>query len=247
MLDSTWMMAAVAAAFFVAGFVKGVIGGGLPTVSIGLLGIVMPVAQAAALVVAPAFLTNVWQSLGTRLWPLTRRLWPMLAGIGVGAWLGAGITTGMHSQWARTGLGVALAIYAVIGLFKMRLHVPPAHEPWLGPVVGVVAGAIASATGVFVIPSGPYLQALGLDKDDMVQALGITFTVSTVVLAGIVVHAHAIQFAASSLGVLAVIAAVIGMVVGQRVRARLPEETFRMAFFAGLLLLGGYLVLRGLL
>jgi uncharacterized protein len=245
--DSIWIISAIAGVFLLAGFVKGVIGGGLPTVSIGLLGIVMPVAQAAALVVAPSLLTNVWQSLGSRLWPLTRRLWPMLVGICVGAWLGAGIMPGMHSQWARTGLGVALAIYALVGLIKMRLHVPAAHEPWLGPVVGVVTGAIASATGIFVIPSGPYLQAIGLGKDDMVQALGITFTVSTAVLAGIVAHANAIQFAASGSSVLAVVAAVIGVALGQRVRARLPEETFRTVFFVGLLALGGYLVLRGIL
>jgi uncharacterized membrane protein YfcA len=245
--DHTWLLLFAGVTYLLAGFVKGVIGGGLPTISIGLLGIVMPVPQAAALVVAPAFLTNIWQSLGPRLWPLTRRLWPMLVGICIGAWLGASIMTGMHSEWARAGLGLALAIYALIGLLKIRLHVPPAHEPWLGPVVGLVTGAIASATGIFVIPSGPYLQAIGLGKDDMVQSLGITFTVSTVVLAGIVAHANAIQFALARPAVLALVTALVGVALGQSVRSRLPEETFRTMFFAGLLLLGGYLVLHGIL
>jgi uncharacterized membrane protein YfcA len=246
-VDSYSIFAFAAGAYFMGGFVKGVIGGGLPAISIGLLGIVMPVPQAAALVVAPAFLTNVWQSLGPRLWPLIRRLWPMLVGICVGAWLGAGVMTGTYSEWARAGLGLALAIYALVGLLKLRLHVAPAHEPWLGPVVGVATGAIAAATGIFVIPSGPYLQALGFGKDDMVQALGITFTVSTVVLAGIVAHANAFQFAMAPLAVLALVAALVGMALGQRVLSRLPEETFRTAFFAGLLLLGSYLVLHGIL
>jgi uncharacterized membrane protein YfcA len=245
--DHTLLLLFVGVAYLLGGFVKGVIGGGLPAVSIGLLGIVMPVPQAAAMVVAPAFLTNIWQTLGSRLWPLTRRLWPMLVGICVGAWLGAAVMPGMHSQWARAGLGLALAIYALIGLFKIRLHLPAAHEAWLGPIVGVLTGAIASATGIFVIPAGPYLQALGLGKDDMVQALGITFTLSTVVLVGIVAHANAIQFAMSGQGALALVAALVGMALGQGVRARFSEETFRMAFFAGLLLLGGYLVLRGIL
>lgn len=243
----TWLLLFAGMAYLLGGFVKGVIGGGLPAVSIGLLGIVMPVPQAAALVVAPAFLSNIWQSTGPRLWPLTRRLWPMLVGICFGAGLGAGTVIGMHSEWARAGLGLALAIYALIGLFKMRLHVPPAHEPWLGPIVGVVTGVIASATGIFVIPAGPYLQAIGLGKDDMVQSLGITFTVSTVVLAGIVAHAHAIQFAMARPAVLALVAALVGMALGRSVRSRFSEETFRTLFFVGLLLLGGYLVLHGLL
>lgn len=247
MHESVGLLAAVLAVFALAGFVKGVIGGGLPTISIGLLGVLMPVAQAAALVVVPAFVTNVWQSLGTRLWPLTRRLWPLLVGICVGAWLGAGVVSGMHSPWARSGLGVALAIYATIGLTNIRLHVPAFYEPWLGAGVGIATGAVASATGVFVIPSAPYLQAIGLGKDDMVQSLGITFTVSTVVLAGIVAHAGAIGLAMGADSALALIAAVIGLALGRRVRARLPEETFRTAFFASLLLLGAYLVLRGIL
>jgi len=246
-LDSLHLLAFIAAAFLLGGFVKGVIGGGLPAISIGLLGIVMPVAQAAALVVMPAFLTNVWQSLGQRFWPLLRRLWPMLVGICVGAWLGATLMPGMHSQWARAGLGLALAIYALIGLFRLHLHVAPRHEIWLAPIVGVATGVIASATGVFVIPSGPYLQAIGLRKDDMVQALGITFTVSTMVLAGVVANANALQFALSVPAALALLAALAGMVLGQRVRAHFSEETFRMAFFTFLLLLGSYLALRGMM
>jgi uncharacterized membrane protein YfcA len=56
----------VALTFVLAGFVKGVIGLGLPTVGMGLLAIVMTPAQAAALLVAPSFITNVWQAVGTR-------------------------------------------------------------------------------------------------------------------------------------------------------------------------------------
>ncbi len=47
--------------FLIAGFVKGVIGLGLPTVSMGLLSVVMPPAKAASLLIVPSFVTNVWQ------------------------------------------------------------------------------------------------------------------------------------------------------------------------------------------
>ncbi len=49
-------------------------------------------------------------------------------------------------------------------------------------------------------------------------------------------------------GLPAVSISLLGMALGQCVRSRLPEETFRTTFFAGLLLLlGSYLALRGLL
>jgi uncharacterized membrane protein YfcA len=43
--------------FLLAGFVKGVIGLGLPTVSMGLLSLVMAPAKAASLLIVPSFVT----------------------------------------------------------------------------------------------------------------------------------------------------------------------------------------------
>ena len=45
-----------------AGFVKGVLGQGLPTVAVGLLSLIMSPGEAAALVVIPALITNIWQA-----------------------------------------------------------------------------------------------------------------------------------------------------------------------------------------
>ena len=78
---TSFVLAAITAIFVLAGFVKGVIGLGLPTVAMGLLALVTTPAQAAALLVVPSFLTNVWQAMGPELTPLVRRLWPMLLGI----------------------------------------------------------------------------------------------------------------------------------------------------------------------
>jgi len=245
--DTTMILLFGAATFLLAGFVKGVIGTGLPAIALGMLGLIMPVAPAAALVILPAFVTNIWQSTGPRFGILLRRIWLMLAGICVGAWLGAGLMTGHNSELARTGLGVALVAYAGVGLVKIRLHIPPRAEPWLAPVVGVATGVIAAATGIFVIPSGPYLQAIGLQKDDLVQALGITYTVSTVALAAILAQGGAMPWSIAGPSVLALVAVTIGMAIGQKMRSRVREETFRTIFFVGLLLLGGHLALRGIL
>src|SRR3954454_302355 len=76
--------------FVLAGFVKGVVGLGLPTVAVGLLGIVMAPREAAALLVLPSLVTNVWQlAAGPAIGPLVRRLWPMLVAIVLGT-LGGG-------------------------------------------------------------------------------------------------------------------------------------------------------------
>ena len=105
-MDSAAILAAIAGAFLLAGFVKGVIGLGLPTVSIGLLGLLLTPAQAAAILVVPSLVTNVWQA-----WPaavllaLARRLWPMLAGICVGTFIGAVLLPHDDSGRATVWLG----------------------------------------------------------------------------------------------------------------------------------------------
>ena len=84
----------IAGVFLLAGFVKGVIGLGLPTISMSLLVLFMPPPKAAALLIVPSLITNVWQMFaGANLVALVRRLWPMLAGVCLGTWAGAGLMT----------------------------------------------------------------------------------------------------------------------------------------------------------
>jgi uncharacterized membrane protein YfcA len=238
----------VISAYLLAGFVKGVIGMGLPTVAMAVLAVVITPAQAAALLIAPSLVTNVWQMLrGPHFVALTRRLAPMLAGICVGAWLSSGVLAGPNVKIAAFGLGVALVVYGVFGLSKIHFSVPRSAEIWLAPVIGVATGAVIAATGVFVLPALPYLQAIGLEKDDLVQALGLHFTFSTVVLAAVLLHGGAIEMSVAWASVLVVVPALIGMVIGQWVRGRVSVTIFRMCLFAGLLLLGLQLAIRNVM
>ena len=234
--------------FLLAGLVKGVIGLGLPTVAIGLLGLVMAPAQAAALLVVPSLVTNVWQFAAGR-WhgALMRRLWPMLATICLGTWAGAGLIAGGTSGEATIALGAALMLYAASGLASVRFAVPPRRERWLAPTIGAATGLVTAATGVFVIPAVPYLQALSLNKDELVQALGLSFTVSTIALAAGLADHGALRLSDVGTSLFALAPALAGMALGQWVRTRVRPETFRFCFFLGLLLLGGHLALRGVL
>ncbi len=233
--------------FLFAGLVKGVVGLGLPTVAMGLLGLAMPPVEAAALLLVPSLVTNVWQLLaGPRFGALLRRLWPMMLGVVAGTLAGSGIIAGAAASAATAFLGAALALYGVVGLTNPRLRVPPRSEPWAGPLVGAATGLMTGATGVFVIPAVPYLGSLGLERDDLVQALGLSFTVSTFALAGGLALHGALPLAATGASVFALVPALAGMSLGGRLRARVRPQTFRLCFFVGLLALGGELLWRGL-
>jgi uncharacterized protein len=237
----------VAFAFALGGFVKGVVGLGLPTVAMGLLGVLMLPAQAAALLVLPSLITNMWQLGGPGLLALLRRLTPMLIGVCVGTWAASGSISsqvdGHGASMASLGLGVMLILYAVLGLLNFKPSVQSRQERWLGPVVGVATGMVTAVTGVFVIPAVPYLQALGMEKDELVRALGISFLVSTVALAFALGQGGALRSTVLIGSALAVVPALGGMGIGQWVRQRVQAQTFKKIFFFGLLVLGAYLAI----
>ena len=241
-------LTAIAGAYLLAGFVKGVIGMGLPTVAIGLLGLMVTPAQAAAIMVVPSFITNVWQGVvGGALRELLRRLWPLLIGEWIGTAIGAVTLPHGNGGWATVWLGTVLAIYALLGLFKLHFTVPRRVEGHVGFFVGAATGFLSVVTGVFTMPSLPYIQALGLERDKLVQALGLFFTTSTVALAVALYHAGELTTSLAGPALLALIAALIAMPLGQLVRRRIAPETFRFCFFIGLLLLGLRLALRGVI
>ena len=236
----------VIATFLLAGAVKGVIGLGLPTIAMGLLGLAMSPTQAAALLIVPSTLTNLWQlATGGHLLALIRRLGPMLAMIFVGTLLGSawlGIDSG---TWAVHALGAALVIYALYGLIGPVLRVAREREGWLGPLCGLVTGVVTAATGVFVMPAVPYLQSLGLSRDEMIQALGLSFTVSTLALALGLAGQDALGGQALGASLLMLAPALLGMLGGQWLRQRISAALFKRCFFIGLAVLGGHLLISG--
>ncbi|MGB8613849.1 MAG: sulfite exporter TauE/SafE family protein, partial [Pseudolabrys sp.] len=221
-MDAAPVLAAIAGAFLLAGFVKGVIGLGLPTVSIGLLGLLMTPAQAAAILVVPSLVTNVWQAaVGGSLLALARRLWPLLAGTCIGTVIGVALLPRDDNGRATVWLGLALAIYAVLGLVKVQFSVPRHAETWLGLLMGTATGAITVATGIFVMPGTPYLLSMQFDRDRLVQALGLSFTVSTITLAAALAYTGHVQKSLAWPSIVALAAALVGMGLGQLTRGRI--------------------------
>ena len=232
----------IAGAFLLAGFIKGVIGLGLPTVSMGLLAVTMPPAHALAIVIVPAIITNIWQTfVGPYLLDIIKRLWPLMIGAVIGIWLGSGLMTGPYTRYSGIVLGLLLVVYAIVGLSRFSFSIARRNEGWIGGIVGVVTGVISAATGVQVIPSMPFMQAIGMKKDELVQALGVFFTVATLSLGFGLTTAGLLTAATALPGAVAMVAAFTGMYIGQAVRSRLEPEAFRRWFLYWMILLGLYL------
>ncbi|HEY1228133.1 MAG TPA: sulfite exporter TauE/SafE family protein [Ramlibacter sp.] len=231
--------------FFAAGLVKGVLGMGLPTFAMGLLGLLMPVPQAAGLLTWPSLVTNVWQAVVGGAWrALLARLWPLQVGIVAGVAVAASLPL-QGDEVGRRLLGACLLAYGVSGLAGWRPLAPaPRVQAMAAPFVGAVTGVITGLTGVFVLPAVPWLQSLQLDRHQLSQALGLSFTTSTLALAGLLAARGQLGWGASLQSLLVLVPALVGMAVGQKLREGKSEAVFRRCFFGGLVVLGAWLVMR---
>lgn len=234
---------AIAGTFLIAGAVKGVIGLGLPTVSLALLSVALDLPAAMALLLVPSFVTNVWQAaVGGNATPILRRLWPFLLMATLTVWLGATALTRVDLALLSALLGALLVVYGAANLAGFRLSVSSRQEVWVGPLIGTANGVLTGMTGSFVVPGVMFLQAIGLPRDMLIQAMGMLFTVSTLALAVALQGNGLLTSELGALSAAALLPAIAGMVLGQRIRQRLSEERFRRVFFSALLALGLYII-----
>ena len=244
---TTEIITIVCATFLFAGWVKGVVGLGLPTIALALLAATVGLREAIALMLVPSMVTNVWQGLaGGALAPLLRRLWPLLLAACLGIWFGVGVLARSDAALLTGVLGAVICAYAGISLAAPQIRPPGRWEGVLSPTFGAIGGIVTGLTGSF-IPGILYLQALGLSRDHLVQAMGIAFSVLTVALAGALTRQEMMTADLWLMSAVAVAPAALGMVLGQAVRRRLSETLFRRIFFSALLLLGAYLASRAIL
>jgi len=233
----------VSGAFFIAGAVKGVIGLGLPTVSLALLTVALDLPTAMALLVVPSFVTNLWQSVvGGHAKAILERLWPFLVMATVTVWIGVAALTRLNPSLLAALLGAQLVIYSLVSLRGIRLPVPPGHERWSGALIGSANGVLTGMTGSSVVPGVMFLQAIGLPRDVLIQAMGVLFAASTLALAAALQQANFLTVDHGLLSAGAVLPAIAGMIAGQWIRKGLTEQRFRTVFFNALLVLGIYLI-----
>ncbi len=242
-MPETFILVTVLITFFLAGAAKGIIGLGLPTISLGVLTVALDLPTAMALLLVPSFVTNLWQAtVGGNGVEILRRIWPFLLMASVTVWIGASALTRVDLALLSALLGALLVAYAVISLGGIRLVISAHQEIWAGPLIGTANGVLTRMTGSFVVPGVMFLQAIDLPRDRLIQAMGMLFTASTVALALALKGNSLLTPEQALLSTLALLPALVGMVLGQSVRRRLSEPTFRRVFFVALLVLGTYII-----
>lgn len=229
------------AVFLLAGTVKGLVGLGLPTITIALTSMVLPLTEAIALIALPTIFTNVWQAaVGGQFWVILRRQWPLIVPLMIVLCLTVWLIGQKGPNWAFLVLAGVLIVYSGLGLLRIRLHIHADLERLLAPVIGVASGFVAGLVGVPIIPLMPYLQGLDIKPSELVQTLGVVLCATSFTLAGSLLFFGLLDGPRAIVSAAAVAPALAGMWVGQQIRLRLSVEQFRLAVLWALLLMGVY-------
>ena len=229
------------AVFLLAGTVKGLVGLGLPTITIALTSLFLPLTEAIALIALPTIFTNVWQAaIGGQFRVIVRRQWPLIVPLVVSLYLTMWLVGQRGPSWAFLVLAAVLVLYSGRGLLRIRLHIHADLERPLAPVIGVVSGFVAGLVGVPIIPLMPYLQGLDIKPSELVQTLGVVLFATSLILTASLLFFGLLDGPRAIVSAVAVVPALAGMWIGQQVRQRLSVEQFRLAVFWALLLTGVY-------
>ena len=231
------------AVFLLAGTVKGLVGLGLPTITIALTSLVLPITEAITLIALPTIITNTWQAaVGGKFRLIVRRQWPLIVPLMVTLYLAMWLVGRKGPDWAFLVLAAVLIVYSALGLLRIRLHIHADLEKPLAPVIGVISGIVASLVGVPVVPLMPYLQGLDVKPSELVQTLGVVLCATSLTLTASLLNVGLLDARHALVSAVAVVPAIVGMWFGQHIRRRLSVEQFRLAVFWALLLTGLYTV-----
>jgi len=242
-----WFAIVVAAAFFLAGLVKGGVGVGFPMVSVPLLASVVQPTTAIALVCVPVVLTNIKQFFeGGRHREALRRFWPLALGILLVGPIGVHLLTGLDVGTLLVIVGCAIILFSLQQLMPVRPSLPERWEPWSTPAIGAVSGFVGGITGFFGPLPIMYLVALGVSKDAFVTTMAMVFLSASGPLYGTLAAHGVVTWALLAVSAAGTILAFAGMAVGTWLRGRIPEAAFRRAVLVILVLIGLNLIRRGL-
>ncbi len=236
----------IVGAFLIGGLVKGLIGGGLPSIVVPIMALVVDPVYAAAVTVIPVMTTNIWQAVdGWRLLPVLRRFWTYYGCLAIGGAIGSQILVGLPPQIAALLIGFAVVLMSPVAIVSHRLHISARRESWLNPILGWLMGLVGGTTVIFT-PTLIYFAALRIDKDSYVTAAALTAIFCMVPLYLGLGFSAALSWEIVRASLVLLLPTVVGYFAGRALRGAISQLTFRFILTASLVLIGIGLINKGL-
>jgi uncharacterized protein len=236
--------AVIAGAVWLAALIKGTLGLGFPPVATPLVATVVGAQAAVVSLAVPSFLQNVTQAWAGRAhlrqW---RALTPLLVTMVIGALAGAYLLTVLPVHLTEFLVGFAIVVYAVLALFRIEPNIPPHLIRITGALVGLAAGLLGGATGIYAPILALYLATLRLDKEQFAATISLVFLVGQIPQLATYLALGLFTADRLLLSALVIPPVVVGFAIGTAVRSRISQRSFALGVRLALLVIGLRLVL----
>ena len=232
--------------FTISGIVKGIVGMGLPTISLLLLTLFTNINTAISLIIIPSLATNLFQGfLGKYFKELVREFWGFFIVSGFFVYLGTFIFVKVNVQISTLLLSILIILYSFIVLIKKNFSIKNKKSIFLRLTVFSTNGILTGTTGSLIIPGVFYFQSLGFNKEKLIQALGLHFSVLTLFLG--LSKSYNNYYLTQDLLFVSLVScffAFSGMYVGSIIRSKIDEKIFKNLFIFSLIILGFLIALK---
>lgn len=233
--------------FVLAGLIKGAVGIGLPTASVGMMSQFVEPRLAISLVVFPLLFTNLWQTIRAGSFiETTHKYRPFLITLIVVLGLTTLALPYVPTHGLMLALGTIIILFAVSSLISAPPYLPEKFDSLGQYVAGVIAGIIGGLTSMWGPPIVIYLLARRTEKDGFIRALGTILFIGSLPLAmgfwfnGMLTKETGITSA------ILIIPALIGFSFGEILRRKLNAERFTTAVLVMFLIMGLNLLRRAI-
>ncbi len=225
-----WALLLLAVGLVLSGFIKGLLGVGLPLTAVPILTFVVDVPTAVAILTIPLVATNAMQSFrGGSIVASTRELAPIIIPLILGIFIGVRLTTLLSPPFIIGLTGWTLLVGVCILAVAPASGIRTGFTAWISPVVGLISGIMGGIAAMYGPPLMSYMIARNCPPDQFIKKISILYTVASVgvLLAFGSLGAMTIEDLLLSSGAMIVVSAglAIGTVAGKHVNAGL----FRVA------------------
>lgn len=242
-----WELIWLTVVFLLGGIVKGVIALGLPLVTVPLLSQVFPVPVAITLSLVSVLASSVVQVYASRrARAILRQIWLLIVPLAVTIPLAARLAEMIEPSTLYVAIGIFIEVMVILQWVSVRVALPKRGRSLALGIGGTVSGILGGITSFYSFPSVQLLVSLRLTSSEFVFATNAMFLAGSTSL-GLTLNAQGLftqENVALSLWALAPL--MFGLAVGQRIRDRVSQETFRKLVLLMLAGSGVSLIHRGL-
>jgi hypothetical protein len=157
------------------------------------------------------------------------------------------ILVSINVDAARAILGLVLVSYTLLALSNRSLRLSGDWERKLKIVVGLSTGFVNGLTGSQVMPVLPYLMSLNLNRKVFVQAINISFTLSSIVMLFGMNHLGYLSAETFLIAFCSLIPVLVTVHAAGILRNRLSGALYRKLILIFLLIMGTILSVRSIL